>query len=201
MEKLTSKLYWFAMFTLSLFVAILLNTSIVSAQSEEELEGEDEEYVDENLKYMKPAGEDYIEIFNVPFPKVFDACKRIVLDWNGCRIVNGNGEGKIITGDDGLSKGLIKSEMCILTANKDTCYIFLKKYTFKPPFIRGGVWNNFRSEYKISLTEEEKDKVQVKLELILSGFEELATYKVHFFKTNGWLEHLAFEKIAELIKQ
>ena len=101
--------------------------------------------------------------------------------------------------EDGKSRGVIRSELCIFAQNDETVFPKIQKYALDPPFIRGGVWTSGRMKYVFIVTEVEANNINVELRGELSGFEDNASFKAHFFNSNGLLEFQAFEAIREMI--
>lgn len=173
-------------FVFTMLFCFIATNNFVFAQEDEE---EDEE-VHASEKYMR---EKYIEYYDADFNTVFEAVKQFVVS-TGAEIE------RDVTADNdaGLLKGMVRSKMYVLTQKKDSAFKVIQKYSFRPPFIRGGVWTSARIQYKILLNDEGNGKISVLFENEFSGFEDNATFKVHFFKTNGLLENEGFIKIKEL---
>jgi len=151
----------------------------------------DDDEVPEKLKYFK---EKYEEDFEASFDKVWQAVLKFLND-NECQILNE----RIRENDKGLQRGNCQSDLCILSQNKDSTFKVIRKYALDPPFIRGGVWTAVRMKYTFIVNDLGDGKVNVVLNGELSGFETHATFKAHFFRSNGLLEFMAFERIREIL--
>lgn len=123
------------------------------------------------------------ENFQQPFPKLFKAVKT-TLEEKGCRIERD----KYSEGDDGLFKGIVKSEFCVFVTGVDSTMDVLERYSQRVPVIRGGQWASGRVQYIIVLKEKEDNSVDFELKAEISAFEEYVTSQVHFFPANGVLE-------------
>ncbi|MBI5326598.1 MAG: hypothetical protein HZB41_15210 [Ignavibacteriae bacterium] len=145
------------------------------------------EEVDEKMKYYK---EKYEETFDAPFEVVYRAAKQSVSDLN-CMIMNDS----YSQTDEGLYKGKVKSDICVLVDNKDSTFDVLKKFSVDLPIIRGGVWQNGGIQYSFILKETKDGKVHVTLKGEMSGFEEYVTYLRHFWESNGYLETMMLERL------
>ncbi|MCL2039741.1 MAG: hypothetical protein FWG85_04855 [Bacteroidetes bacterium] len=174
-------------FSFVLLFTFIVNTNIVLAQ-------EDDEYdVPAAEKYIRDK---YIEYYEADFDAVFNAVKQYLL------IVGAEIERDATADNDlGLKKGMIRSNIVVLTQKKDSAFKVIQKYSFRPPFIRGGVWTSARVQYKVLLNDDGDGKISVVFENEFSGFEDHATFKVHFFKTNGLLEFEGFEALTDLIEK
>lgn len=150
------------------------------------MEGTDEE----NLKYFK---EKYVEEFDNYFEDVYEVVKTVIEE-RGCQIIQ---ETERTDNETGLLKGVIKSEECILAIRKkeEDVQDSLIKYSIKVPTIRGAIWENGRFQYKFILKETEDDTVQLILKGEMSGAEMNVTNEVHYWKSNGILEHFIIEDI------
>ncbi len=171
----------------ALLFTCIVNTNVVIAQ-------EDDEYdIPAAEKYMRDK---YIEYYEADFDAVFNAVKQYVISL-GAEIE------RDVTADNdkGFKKGMVRSNIFVLTQKTDSAFKVIQKYSFRPPFIRGGIWTSARVQYKILLNDEGNGKISVVFENELSGFEDHATFKVHFFKTNGLLEHEGFATIKDLIEK
>lgn len=176
----------FFVFAKILAIYLLFNSNVALAQ-------DDDEEVPERLKYFR---EKYEETVEASFDQVWQAVIRYIED-SGCQVLSE----KLKENDIGKNRGVCQSELCILSQSKDSTFPIIKKYALNPPFIRGGVWLNVRMQYKFIVNDLGDGKINIVLNGELSGFENNATFKAHFFKSNGLLEFTAFEKIKELIKQ
>jgi hypothetical protein len=125
----------------------------------------------------------FTENFQQPFPKLFKTIKT-TLEEKGCRIERD----KYSEGDEGLFKGIVKSEFCVFVTGADSTRTFLERYSQRVPVIRGGEWTAGRIQYIIVLKEKEDNSVDFELKAEISGFEEYVTHQVHFFPANGILE-------------
>ncbi len=102
--------------------------------------------------------------------------------------------------DEGLYKGIIKSDYFIFVDGADDTYDVLKKYSFKDlPFIRGGIWQNGRVQYKMILKEESDGTVNLVIKCEISGYESLVTEEVAFWSSNGYFETQILEKIGKKV--
>jgi len=102
---------------------------------------------------------------------------------------------------DGYTKAIIKSDFCVIIEGKgsfDTLMYYSK--TNDMPFIRGGIWNNGRIQYRFIIKENENGGCNLSLKATLSGLENNITHKVHFWESNGMLEHSILEAISEKVK-
>ncbi len=174
-----------AFFMMCLFASLNFQTALSKMNDEDE-------DVPEKFKYFK---EKYEETFETDFQTAFDACKNFIEKDISCQILSK----KIKNLDNGNMRGIIKSELCIFAQNDDTVFEKIQKYAFDPPFIRGGVWTSGRMKYVFIINEIEKNKINIELRGELSGFENHASFKAHFFKSNGLLEFQAFEAIRQMI--
>lgn len=146
------------------------------------------EEVPEHLKYYK---EKYEETFDVPFETVWNAVKKSI-DEISCMIA----QQKYSQSDDGLYKGTVKSDFCVLSLG-DSSFDVMKKYSRDFPVIRGGVWINGRIQHTVVIKETAEHKVVLLLRSELSGFEDFVTHEVHFWKSNGMLETRMIEAIKK----
>lgn len=122
----------------------------------------------------------FTENFEQPFPKLFKTIKT-TLEEKGCRIERD----KYSESDEGLFKGIIKSEFCVFVEGADSTMTFLERYSQRVPTIRGGEWTAGRIQYIIVLKEKDDNTVDFELKAEISGFEEYVTGQVHFFPANG----------------
>lgn len=150
------------------------------------------EEVDEKMKYYK---EKYEATFDAPFEVVYRAAKQSITDLS-CMIMN---ESYSQT-DEGLYKGKVKSDICVLIDNKDSTWDVLQKYSVDLPIIRGGVWQNGGIQYSFILKETKDGKVNVTLKGEMSGFEEYVTYQRHFWVSNGHLETMMLERLKKNVE-
>jgi hypothetical protein len=99
--------------------------------------------------------------------------------------------------DEGLYKGIIKSDYFIFVDGADNTYEVIKKYSFKDlPFIRGGEWQNGRVQYKMILTENSDGTVFLDVKCEISGYESLVTEEVAYWSSSGYFETKILEKIG-----
>jgi hypothetical protein len=167
----------------------MVDVNFVFAQDDED----DEDEVPVAEKYMRDKYEEYYE---ADFDVIFNAVKQFVEE-TGAGIEND----AVADNDLGFKKGMCRSKIFVFTQNTDSAFKIIQKYSFKPPFIRGGVWTSARIQYKILLNDEGNGKISVVFNNEFSGFEDHVTFKVHFFKTNGLIEHEGFIRIKELIEE
>lgn len=162
--------------------------------AQEQLLGPDGKPIPEHMRYFK---EKYEEEYQAEFETVWQAVIKSIEDMN-CQIMTKKSK----PNDDGLFKGNIVTEHFV-RAYGDTSINIIKKYSFGMPFIRGGVWDNFRIQYKIKLQEIEQGKVNLLLTTIVSGKESYVTSQVIFdekvWKSNGILEKELLESIKKYI--
>lgn len=172
---------------LMIFVATLFITSFASAQDDEDWKSDS--YIIENdpLKFFK---EKYEKTYPFLFEEVYPAIKNVIADMN-CMIVTESQK----QDDEGLQKGIIKSDFRVLAVGSDTTMPVMKRYSYDFPVIRGGVWSNGRVQYKFLLKEQEDGDTYVLLKVELSGKEDYVTRQVQFWKSNGVLEKDMFEAI------
>ena len=154
---------------------------------------QDEEKVNmelpERLRYYK---EKYEYKFDKPFEIVWNSVKKSLEDL-GCMIATENYKAS----DEGLYKGIIKSDFCVFTAGKDTTFKTLTKYSYDLPVIRGGIWLNGRMQYTFIVKEEAGGGVYLQVKGEMSGYEDFVTHEVHFWKSNGMFE----TRVVKLIRK
>lgn len=167
------------------FIFLCFNSAALSDEIEEEK-------VPEKLKYYK---EKYEMIYDVKFQNVYDACKKFIEEKLSCQILSS----KIRDGENGFLRGIIHSELCVFSQNESEIFKTIQKYALDAPFIRGGVWTSGRMQYTFIIQELEDGKTNLELRGEMSGFENHVTFKAHFFKSNGLLEHQAFTTVEELM--
>lgn len=148
--------------------------------------------VPERLKYFK---EKYIETYKAPFDVVWNAIKE-----NLAALPANVATEKYSQTDEGLYKGMIRSDNYVFCEGSDTTYRTLQKYQYDMKFIPGSVWENGRLEYKFILKEIEPEVVEMTMTTKMSGHESHVTSIVHFFKSNGLLEKDFLDKLAARIK-
>jgi len=163
-------------------------------KTEEQVNEEDKfkEEVPERLKYYK---EKYEISFDAPFEVVFRAAKQSISELS-CMIMNESYN----QSDDGLYKGKVKSDICVLVDNKDSTYDVLKLYSTDLPIIRGGVWQNGGAQYNFIIKEQKDGKVHVILKAEMDGFEEYVTYQRHYWESNGYLETMMLERLQKNVE-
>ncbi len=180
---------------LLLLLAISSLSSNLFAQEEDKPQFEEaEKKIDESLKFFKEKYEyladskgqfDYFDL-------VQKASAEAITETN-CQIsVN-----KVLKDEKGFNKGKVFSDYCVFSLGKEETFGNLKKYSLKVPVIRGGIWENGRMQYKVLLTENEDQSVNIEVKGEISGMESFVTGEVHFWKSNGFLE----TKILENIKK
>ena len=162
-----------------LLIGFLLYNPNVFSQNEEDN--------DDPLRYYKAK---YEEDFNEPIDSIVSATVKAIEDLNCVVILN-----KKKTDKDGFFKALVKSDYCVFSEGTDTTFDKLSKYSYKMPFIPGGVWKNGRMQYKFIIKEKPDGSIHLLLKGNLSGYEDYVTNKVHFWKSNGILEHNMLERI------
>jgi hypothetical protein len=163
---------------------------------QEDVEKAAEEYdydtVPENMKLYKDKYEAYYdESFEVVWAATLEAVNEL-----GCQIARES----YSQNDEGLYKGIIKTDMCVFTSGTDSTYDVLQRYSKEMPFIRGGVWQNGRMQYKFVVKELADGSVHILQKSELSGFEENVMNLVYFWESNGILETRIMEKIDKKIK-
>ena len=134
--------------------------------------------------------EGYERVFNTSFETTWNAVIKAIEELN-CQIL----QKSYNQTNDGYYKGKIFSDYCVIVGKTDSTWDVLKQYSVKIPIIRGGVWVSGRMQYKFWLTEQPDGKTLVKLKGELSGMEEHATAKVHFWQSNGILERQILNRI------
>ncbi|GAB1430412.1 hypothetical protein MASR2M18_12450 [Ignavibacteria bacterium] len=138
------------------------------------------------------------ENLKVEFPTLWNAIKKTLADIKCDVEVEKNDQG-----EDNLFKGNIRTGFFIIITGIDSTKDVMESYSCeddaceKFPYIRGGEWVSGRIQYKFVLKEKEDNTVDVRLEGELSGFEQWVTHKVHFWQSNGVLEHRLLDKIKE----
>ncbi|OGU12342.1 MAG: hypothetical protein A2X61_01190 [Ignavibacteria bacterium GWB2_35_12] len=163
-------------------------------KTEEQINEDDrfKEEVPEKLKYYK---EKYEITFDAPFEVVFRAAKQSIGELN-CMIMNDSYNQT----DEGLYKGRVKSDICVLVDNKDSTYDVLQLYSIDLPIIRGGVWANGGIQYNFVIKEQKDGKVNVTLKAEMDGFEEYVTYQRHYWESNGFLETMMLERLQKNVE-
>ncbi len=135
--------------------------------------------------------------FSTNIDIVIEAIEEIFEEY-GCTLIQNVKKPDI----DGFEKAIIKSDYCVIEEGEhsfDTLMYYSK--TNGMPFIRGGLWKNGRIQYKFVIKELESGGCHLLLKASLSGFENNITNKVHFWESNGMLEHSMLEAISAKVKQ
>jgi len=163
---------------------------------EEDLNAEEDEYeydtVPEHMKLYKDKYEEfYDESFEVVWAATLEAVNEL-----GCQIARE----AYSQNEEGLYKGIIRTDMCVFTKGSDSTYDVLQKYSKEMPFIRGGIWENGRMQYKFVVKELADGRVHLLQKSELSGFEDNITHRVHFWESNGILETRIMTRIDNKIK-
>jgi hypothetical protein len=102
---------------------------------------------------------------------------------------------KIKDKEDGLKRGVVKSDVCVMAQKTDSTWKLITQYALEPPFIRGGTWTSVRIVYKFIVNDIGSGKVIITQLHEFSGFEDHVSFKAYEFKSNGLIEHNAIEKI------
>ncbi len=169
---------------------ILLLLAMISLFVVSNLNAQDDD-VPERLKYYK---EKYEEEFNSSFVTVWNSIKEAIAN-TGCQIVTQ----KYSQNDEGYYKGTIKTDYCIFAEGPDTTYRVAQDLQYDMPYIPGANWVNARINYKIVVKELGDGKVSMVLTSEMSGYEAHVTFKVHFWKSNGILEHQLLENLKQIV--
>ncbi|HPD32972.1 MAG TPA: hypothetical protein P5545_01700 [Bacteroidota bacterium] len=138
--------------------------------------------------------EGYERTFTQSFETVWNTVIKAI-DEQSCQILQKNYNQTT----EGYYKGKIFSDYCVIVGKTDSTWDVLKKYSVQIPIIRGGVWASGRIQYKFWLTEQPNGTTIVKLKGEISGMEEHATAKVHFWESNGILERQMLNRIQYLL--
>jgi hypothetical protein len=154
---------------------------------------DDEDEVPEKIRYYK---EKYEEKYKEEFQIVWKAIKMSV-DEISCLLATDNNK----QNDDGTFQGVLKTDFCVLAQGDDTTKFVLQRYSLKVPYIMGGLWINGRIQYTFIVKEQADGYVNLVLRAEMSGMEDYVTHEVHFWKSNGILEHQMIERIAKNIKK
>lgn len=178
---------------LTILVAFFFNMNLIAQEETTEQNQEDwesETYIveDEALKYYQ---EKYEKEYDALFEDVYNAIKTAISENMNCMLASENQR----QDENGLYKGTIKSDYCVLTVGSDTTLPVMKRFSLDFPVIRGGVWVNGRVQYKFMLKEKEDGGTYLLMKVELSGKEEYVTREVKFWKSNGVLEKEMFEYI------
>ena len=169
-----------------LIMTLLIGFNLTLLSQAQEDDWRNKEQVDTRFPYLKDKYEDTL---NLPFDKVWESALKCIENIN-CQIITKNPR----AGDDGLYRGTIQSDFCVFALG-DTTYQNMKYYSVEVPFIRGGVWENARMQYKFIIREMEEGGCYVKISGELSGFEHHVTNKVHFWQSNGFKEYQMMERL------
>ena len=164
--------------------AILVSTCVLYSQA-------NNEEVPERLKYYK---EKYEETFQAPFEVVWSSVKEALALYKSQVAQQKNSQD-----DEGLFKGVIRSDNYVFTEGKDTSYQVLQKYQYNMKYIPSGIWINGRINYKIILKEVETNVVKMTLTSEMSALESYVTEEYHFWKSNGILETEFIEKLKIVV--
>ncbi len=148
---------------------------------------------EERMKYYQEKFEETYQ--NVLFEDVWNAVKQSIKDIN-CAIIKDS----YSQNDEGFYKGVIKSDFCIF-AMGDKTLENLEKYSIKVPVIRGGTWHTGRMQYKFIIEENDDGSVYLRLVGEISGFESYVTEQVHFWESNGYLEHMMMKRLRKNLKE
>jgi len=178
----------FIMKKLLSYVLCLLFFSSLNLFSQEQEDIFDPFQVDTVKALYNPEG--YERVFNASFETVWNTVIKAIENLN-CQILQKNYNQT----EEGYYKGKIFSDYCVILGKTDSTWDVLKKYSVKIPIIRGGVWISGRIQYKFWLTENPDGTTHLKLKGQISGMEEHATAKVHFWESNGILEREILNKI------
>lgn len=169
----------------------LLLLSLISLFIVSNVKAQDSD-VPERLKYYK---EKYEEVFDAPFVTVWNSIKEVIAA-TGCQLITQ----KYAQTDEGYYKGTIKTDYCVFASGIDSSYKLCQTYQVDMPYIPGSDWVSGRINYKIVLKEMPDGKVSMTLTSEMSGYESKITYKVHFWKSNGMLEHQIIEDFKKKIE-
>ena len=172
-------------FILTIIFCFASNNFVVVAQEEED------DDVPAKLKYMRDK---YEEFYTASFEKVWTATKSW-LEATECRVLNERER----LNDLGFQRGILQSELCVMSQQKDSAFKFIQKYSYKAPFIRGGVWTSFRVQYRFTVDDLGDGRISVWQRHELNGWENHVSFKAHEMTTNGLLEFEIFEQLKELI--
>ena len=141
----------------------------------------------ERLKYFK---EKYEASYDAPFEVVWTAVKETITSYGVTVAQQKNSQD-----EEGLYKGVLKSENIVFAEGRDTTYQTLQKYHYNMKYIPGGVWSNGRIGYKIILKEVSSGKVNMTMTTEISAFESYVTEEYHYWKSNGLLEKEFLERL------
>ncbi|MGE5479508.1 MAG: hypothetical protein ACM3U1_03670 [Chloroflexota bacterium] len=142
----------------------------------------------ERLKFYK---EKYDTVYAKPFEIVWKGVLKSLEDEN-CQTIKKSYKQT----DDGVYKGSIHSDYCLLTQNKDSAKTVLDKFSYAMPIIRGGTWTTARFQYKFIVAEQKDGTVSLEIRGEISGREDYVTTQVHFWKSNGILETEMMKKVS-----
>ena len=176
-------------FVFAILFVFIASSNFIFAQDDYD---EDEDDIPKAERYMRDK---YIEYYEADFNVVFESVKQYVVEM-GAEIERD----ATADNDIGRLKGLVRSNIFVLTQRRDSVFKVIQRYSFKPPFIRGGVWTSARIQFRILLNDEGDGRTSVVFENELSAFEDNVTFKVHIFKTNGFFEYEGFNRIKEIVE-
>lgn len=182
------------------FLVIAFSTNVFSQM--QNLENMDEKQIKEKKQEDDPKKMYYKEKFEEVFTDYFfdDVWNATIkaIEETGCQIATKTNA----QDEEGFLKGKIVSDFCVfaMKERKDEVIDSLGKYSYDMPFIRAGVWESGRVQYKIVLKESE-GKVDMLLKAEISGREGYITSEVHFWKSNGYLEHFLIERIRQILAE
>jgi len=187
-------------FSIFIALSILLTYSNTTfAQSQKKEQNEDDKFKDESVEKLKFFKEKYDTVYDAPFDIVYKATKKSIEELN-CLV----SKSTFSQTETGFYKGLIRSDYCVFSDGKDTTFEVLNKYSLNMPSVRGGRWDNGRSQYKFTILELPDGKVSLELKGDVSGYESYATNQYHFWRSNGILETRMManvrKKIVEFMK-
>lgn len=136
--------------------------------------------IPERLKHFK---EKYEASYEAPFEVVWSSVKETIASYGVTVAQQKNSQD-----DEGLYKGVLKSENIVFTEGKDSTYQTLQKYHYNMKYIPNGVWTNGRISYKIILKEVKSGTVTMIMTTEMSAFESHITTEYHYWKSNGIFE-------------
>lgn len=145
----------------------------------------------ERLKYFK---EKYEATYEAPFEVVWASVKEVIGTYGVTVAQQKNSQD-----DEGLYKGVIKSENIVFTEGTDTTYQTLQKYHYNMKYIPGSVWSNGRIAYKIILKEVKSGTIAMTMTSEISAFESYVTEEYHFWKSNGLLEKEFLDRLNAIV--
>ncbi|MDA3844565.1 MAG: hypothetical protein PF588_09385 [Candidatus Kapabacteria bacterium] len=156
--------------------------------------------VDEVSEHMKLFKEKYEASYPNTFEEVAEAVTKVITDRN-CMI----GQDVLKMTEDGLYKGVIKSDMCVFVEGTDSTFRILQSISVLQshgelevmPFIRGAQWTIGRFIYKFIIKEKHDGTSELVLRGEVSGYDNYVTNEFHFWRSNGILETKILEDIAK----